>query len=394
MPVLFSRSMSALDADGARLSLTTIVVSALLLALWSGWFFLSRVAVHEISQQARLEVNVAAHAIHATVSGRVVAHHLALNREVRANQVLVEIDSEVFRRRMDEQQARGATLAVQSAVLRAELLTEEKAARDEVEVGRAAMEQARARLREALAAEDFAAQKSERMGRAFGQRLISEIEYLETKADLAKQRAAADGQREELRRLEKDEQKKASERKARVERVQREAARLDGDRAVALTEARRLEAEADKLKIRAPVAGRIAEVGNLRVGSVVSEGQNLAAIVPLGVMQAVAYFPPSAALGRIRVGQSGRLRLAGYPWTQYGALPLRVESVASEIRDGLVRVGLTLGDQLPSAIPIQHGLPGAVEVEVEIISPARLFLRAAGKLLAAPVSASSEKASS
>lgn len=302
MAVLFNRSMSALDADGARLSPTTIVVSAILFALWSGWFFLSRIAVYEISQQARLEVNLAAHSVHATAAGRVVANHLALNQEVRANQVLVEIDSEVFRRRLDEQQARGATLSAQSSVLRGELLTEEKAARDEVEVGGAAMDQARARLREALAAEDFAAQKSERMGRAYGQRLISEIEYLETKADLAKHHAAADGQREELRRLEKDEQKKASERKARIERVQREGARIDGDRAVALAEARRLESEADKLKIRAPVAGRIAEVGNLRVGSVVGEGQNLAAIVPAGVMQAVAYFPPNAALGRIRPG--------------------------------------------------------------------------------------------
>jgi membrane fusion protein (multidrug efflux system) len=33
-------------------------------------------------------------------------------------------------------------------------------------------------------------------------------------------------------------------------------------------------------------------------------------------------------------------------------------------------------------IPLQHGLPGKLEVEVERISPAALVLRSVGKLLA------------
>jgi hypothetical protein len=35
-------------------------------------------------------------------------------------------------------------------------------------------------------------------------------------------------------------------------------------------------------------------------------------------------------------------------------------------------------------IPVQHGLPGSVEVQVEYASPASLTLRAAGRLVAAP----------
>jgi membrane fusion protein (multidrug efflux system) len=38
-------------------------------------------------------------------------------------------------------------------------------------------------------------------------------------------------------------------------------------------------------------------------------------------------------------------------------------------------------------VPLQHGLPGSVEVEVERASPAALTLRTAGQLLTAPRSA-------
>ena len=60
-------------------------------------------------------------------------------------------------------------------------------------------------------------------------------------------------------------------------------------------------------------------------------------------------------------------------------------NVASEIRDGKVRVELAIEGQTESGIVLQHGLPGAVEVEVERIAPATLILRNAGKMLASPV---------
>jgi membrane fusion protein (multidrug efflux system) len=80
------------------------------------------------------------------------------------------------------------------------------------------------------------------------------------------------------------------------------------------------------------------------------------------------------------------MRLDGFPWTQYGTIAATVTSVASEVRDGRVRVELTVHPNPASPIPFQHGLPGSVEVEVEHVSPATLLLRVAGKLLAKPVS--------
>jgi len=93
-------------------------------------------------------------------------------------------------------------------------------------------------------------------------------------------------------------------------------------------------------------------------------------------------FLPSAAIGRIQTGQPARLRLEAFPWTQYGAVSATVASVASEVRDGRVRVELTVRPNPASLIPLQHGLPGTVEVEVDRVSPAILVLRTAGQLLA------------
>ena len=120
----------------------------------------------------------------------------------------------------------------------------------------------------------------------------------------------------------------------------------------------------------------------LRVGGVVREGDRLATVVPVGELKVVADFLPSVALGRIRPGQPARLRLDGFPWTQYGTVAATVSQVAAEARYGRVRVELAVVPDPRSSIRMQHGLPGALEVEVERVSPATLVLRAAGQLVA------------
>lgn len=64
--------------------------------------------------------------------------------------------------------------------------------------------------------------------------------------------------------------------------------------------------------------------------------------------------------------------------------PATVANVAGEPRNGQVRVEFTIHPSPASQIPLQHGLPGTVEVEVDRLSPATLVLRAAGKLLHQP----------
>jgi hypothetical protein len=73
--------------------------------------------------------------------------------------------------------------------------------------------------------------------------------------------------------------------------------------------------------------------------------------------------------------------LQGYPWTEYGTLSATVANVGNEPSEGRVRVELTLEPHQNTTIPMQHGLPGTAEIEVERVAPAVLALRAAGQLL-------------
>ena len=126
----------------------------------------------------------------------------------------------------------------------------------------------------------------------------------------------------------------------------------------------------------------------MQSGAFVAEGARVCAIVPSQETMAVPQFVPSAALGHIQPGQEATLRLAGFPWAQYGSIPARVRNVASEPRDGRIRIEFAVDSARPGRIPLQNGLPGTVEVAVERASPAVLVLRAVGRLLTEPAPAS------
>jgi membrane fusion protein (multidrug efflux system) len=143
----------------------------------------------------------------------------------------------------------------------------------------------------------------------------------------------------------------------------------------------RLKHEIHRRIIRAPASGRLGETASLQAGQFVREGDKLGAIVPDGGLRAIAEFAPSSALGRVQPGQRARLRLDGFPWTEYGQLEATVSRVASEPRQGVVRVELIVHSESAPLIPLQHGLPGQIEIAVERASPVEIALRAAGRLL-------------
>jgi membrane fusion protein (multidrug efflux system) len=68
--------------------------------------------------------------------------------------------------------------------------------------------------------------------------------------------------------------------------------------------------------------------------------------------------------------------------------------VASELRQGRVRVELDVLDARSSRIPLQHGMTGVVEIEVERVTPAVLVLRMVGRKLAPDRASSSPPAAS
>ena len=96
----------------------------------------------------------------------------------------------------------------------------------------------------------------------------------------------------------------------------------------------------------------------------------VAQIVPDGELRIVASFR-AAAIGRIVPGQPVRLRLEAFPWADFGSLRGEVLRVASESVGGLIRVECSIDPASAPLIPCEHGLGGALEIEVEhVCSPA------------------------
>jgi len=383
MPSAFSRSVRSLEADGFRRSIAGLMLVILLLGAWTAWFFLARVARYEVTDQARLEVDQAAHPMQATVSGRVLSSHLALGAEVHAGDILVELDSTPQRLQLMEQRAHLAVLPPQIQALRAEVAAEQQARTVEQHASVTAHEQAVAQIRGSEATAKFAEEDSQRLAQMTAEGLLSERDARRSRAEAQSRRAAVESLQVAPARVTLEQQTRDSEREVRLRRIQEEITRLEGERALTTAAIERLQYEVEQRRMRASVSGRLGEVEALRIGSVVREGDKLGVIVPSGAVRVIADFLPSAALGRIQPGQPARMRLQGFPWAQYGTISATVSNVGSEVRDGRVRVELLVNGG-GARIPIQHGLPGSVEVQVEYASPASLTLRAAGRMVAAP----------
>lgn len=361
-----------------------ILLTAFLLAgAWVAWFVKAEVPLFEVTAAARLETTRAAHVVQAPMDGKLVDAQLTVGRVVREGDELARIESDIQKLERGESRSRISSIDDQIRALREQLNLSESAGEQERRTTQSSIEVAQSQLRAAEAPAKYLEGEVERVNKLHGQGLVSERDRQKVLSDSAAQRSTVEGLRLTLARLEREQRQRDSERMVRHQQIRGEITRLEGDARNIRTSLPRLDFEIGRRVIRAPVAGVIGEAAVLRPGAFLTAGQKLTAIVPPGGTIMVAQFPPAAALGRIRPGQSASIRMEGFPWTQYGSLKGRVERVASEVRDNTVRVELSI---VPggASIPLQHGLPGSVEIEVERISPAALALRLAGGFLTSP----------
>lgn len=379
MSATFARTLRSLQAERSRRLFVEALIVALFLG-WTVWLLFARVAVFEVSERARLEVKSAAHPVAAPVGGQIVETRLTIGRRVEVGEVLVVLDAEGERRTVTERRVRRDGLIARRQALELEIEAEEEAARSQQKARDTALEEARAQIQQAQARAGFSTSQLEMSTRLRAVNAVSEEELRRDRAQAEADRAAVLALKIGATRQEQDRTTQESERKARVAKLRREATELEADAATEEAAIRRLEHDITQRVIRAPVAGRVGEAAEFRVGSVVRPADRLGAIVPTGEPRGVALFP-AAAVGRIRPGQVARLRLDGFPWAQYGTLPARVTDVGNEPTSGLIRVEFALAPDPDSAIVVEHGLPGSVEVEVEHVSPAVLVLRAAGQFV-------------
>lgn len=382
MGVAFSRTTRALRADrglGGRLA---IYAALLCLLLWSLWFALGRVTVYEVSKAAHVEVTSASRDVSPIQKGRLVASGLYIGRRVHAGEVLAELDSEPQKLRLAEAEARLAAFPARLAGLRRELSAFETAKAGADKARSSAIAAARARTQEAQASSEFERGLAQRQRADAESGGTAPIEAERSEAEARRAQAARDASRHEEHRV-------AGEAEARSAGLAGDSAHIgtaitgaQGDFAAAQAEVEQLRYELDARKIRAPVDGVIGTVAAARLGEVVEGGASLATIVPDGDLHIVAAFDPARGLGRLTQGQTARLRLDGFAWTQYGDFPARVDRVAAESSGTLLRVELSMKRRTNEELPLRHGMTGQVDVAIEQVSPAILVLRAIGQLLA------------
>ncbi len=377
--ITFSRSLRSLHADRFRPSSLAVVAATVLLAGWTAWLLSAEVPVYEVTSDARIETLDSAHVVGAPVAGKVAAVEMTVGQWVEAGHALLTLERGRESRRLEEGQAhlKGAEdrLEVLLGVKKATMAAAESARHGDSE----AVERAQALQREAASAQRLAEAKRQRASKLLGKGLLALAELEEAAEDVEQKRAAVDAAARNLAQLQWQSRQNNSQAEANLAEIGREIAALTAELNMAGAASARLEHDVRERVIRAPVAGFLGEVTDLKPGAVVEVGDRIAVVIPGGEFEVVAHFSASGALGRIRSGQPAKLGLFAYPWIRFGKLEALVERVSSEAADGRIRVELQLSGSPPAAITLQHGLPGKLAVEVERVAPIELLLRVVGK---------------
>jgi membrane fusion protein (multidrug efflux system) len=378
MPWPFPQTARSLARESPALARLTAAAGALLLAGWGAWFSLARVPVYETSQTARLEMLRATQPVDSPVDGRVVDVHVTLDGNVTEGDALVVLDASAQTLALDQARVKIAGIDPQLEALRKEA-DSERAALDayQRQLG-ADLTEAESRVHEAEVMARAGELEAARSDRLFGENLISDADRLRAHAESERRIAAKATAQAALEKLRRQSSTGAEDRRSHIVSLDREAASLAAELALLKASMPERVHDVEIRTVRAPASGHIGETANVRVGQVLARGGHVATIVAPGDLRVVASFSPTA-FGRVRPGQAARVRLDAFPWAEYGTLGATVTHVARELSEGSARIELTVEPASATRIPLQHALPGSVDVVVDEATPATLVLRAAGR---------------
>ncbi len=228
MPSPFFRSERFLESETFKPGAWGLLIAAVLLGLWVTWFFRARVAVYAVSQIADLEVDRAAHPVESQYSGRVVTSALALDREVKTGEVLIELDADMQKLQLTEERTRLGALGPQIQALEDQIDAEERASAQEQQTALVSLDEARAHFREADAAAHLAESEAERLSQMYTSGVLAKADFERGQANAAERRAAADSLQLAVSKLEQQRLTDAEDRRARLDGLKSEVNRLRG----------------------------------------------------------------------------------------------------------------------------------------------------------------------
>jgi membrane fusion protein (multidrug efflux system) len=381
----FERTFSQLRSERVNATNWLIGGAVVLLVAWLSWGALAHISLYEVSSDARIELDAATFPIDSPFVGKIVASNLRVGMTVHRGDLLVELDSMPQQLELREEQVKMQGLGPQLPLLHAQIDAEGGMRGEESQSMRLGAEEVQNRVRAAEISARQAERDLARTRTLYAQKMVSTHDLEVIEGDAARLRATVAELTVQANRIPQEQRARDREREGRVARLNGEIANVEAYRDSLQAEIGRLTYEIERCRVRAPADGRVAEAAILKVGAVVAEREHLGSIMPPGQLRIVALYPAQAAFGRIRAGEAATLRLDGFPWAEFGAVPATVEHVAQEVRDGKVSVELSLVAPSDFRGSLQHGMPGTLEIAIERVSPLGLILRTAGQWLTRPI---------
>jgi multidrug resistance efflux pump len=305
---------------------------------------------------------------------------VALGATVTKGQPLLTLACKRQKLALKLARVRQKNLEQQLAAIEVELTVREQALGIAKRVAVITVQQARARYRKVAVTARYARRVARRYRRLWPRGVVRKHEYYGARAKARRLRHERSQVAIDIRRLRQRDRLQRSEWRAELAKLKRSMVRLRGKIAKLQIEQLRLDHEIQRRTIRSPTRGKVVQLARLTPTMFVKRGKRLLTIVPEGQIIASAGFTRAQVVGRIRPGQAAMLQPVGFPLRR-SRLQATVTRVASEPqKDGSLRVEFRLEtNQAPHAIPIEHGLPARVRVEVDRASPALLLLRAVGR---------------
>nr|MBP9113639.1 HlyD family efflux transporter periplasmic adaptor subunit [Polyangiaceae bacterium] len=328
----FEMSLSSLrDRDSATRVLTALMV--LLTMGWAGWMFFGTIPVYATSTSARIEVEKRSNRIDAPSPGRLLTVFAKLGANVEANDVLFVIDHELEKKKIEEHRGRLSMIEPEMQVLERVLQARGEVIAESNREMKSAVDEGKARERSGASASALADDEAVRVKKLYATGTLTEVEWLRSLSEADRKRAEKQALSVGVERIRGEFRTRVSYEKTKIEELRRELLALDTQRRSLEANLAVLETEVQKRIVRAPLAGVIAELGEVNVGGVVKEGDRLCSILPDGALRAVGQFDPSESLGRIKKNQSAQIRLDAFPWGQYGTVRAKVTETAREVRE-------------------------------------------------------------
>jgi membrane fusion protein, adhesin transport system len=381
MATPFARTTRALALDSPRYALTALAIAGIAVFIWVLWFSLGRVAVYEVSRGARIEVGSAPRDVSTVEAGRLIAVHLVIGQRVHAGDLLVELDAEAQKLKLNEANERLSSFPLRIASLRREIDALEGVTVGDRRATYAGVQSAQARVQEATAAARFSRDFATRERAESQSGGTAQIDALKSASEASKAEAARRALSADASKIALDARIRSAQNSAQIESLTGDLIAAQTEAAMTQQSVAQLELEIANRQVRAPVDGVVGDVAALSPGAFIGAGQTLATIVPSGDLMIVAVFNPATALGRVASGQQAQFRLDGYSWAQYGIVKATVLRVAGDMHNNAMRVELKVADASKLGIALRHGMTGRVEVNVESTSPAMLLLRSTGQIV-------------